>query len=496
MTDALVELEHRAERHCLELRVSPASPIEQLALIGNSCEAAFAVALEAAIRCVEVHPQFIVSAAVQRGPHGPVLGGVTNCRDKALAVREECPGSTLLIVPCADETSEVNGLDHVRTLPVGTSLDDLLGIMLPRVGRTPEELQRQRDLAAREYGNQNYDDARGLYEELILELDRLPDSRRYASWRFEALLRIGGAAMHAGNIQEADSLFANAERERATFAPMLAATAITEMKVSFAGSLIDQFRPEEAARLTEPLRDEWERKLSADPDGEDRQMALVAVLGAERRVRLLSGDPSGAVTIQHRLLHLVPPHEEARSWCDLGECLRRTGDLAGAVASFEQADARLDNIWATASQLQTKAFIEYYRGLIALAGGSDPAGSLENLEQTLPCNSAAYRRLRLLRLAFQLRDGDESALVDMVSTLAAPQPLSRWLGILTLVRCTLLRPDLTSISQAAARGLESMKGLFDAHPLLDDARVAFTNAAGVGAPLETASSALLRYTAY
>jgi hypothetical protein len=330
---AVAQAEASARQKGFALGIAPPACLE---LDGDSCAAALRVALRAAEKARKVRPEVVISAGVREAAGGMILTGVTCLAVKAQALAHEKPSCKFFFVPAEGEpVPKVAGIELVQLAP-GTPLDDLLLVVLAPV---PDDLDacRERQQSADElYRWQRYEQARATYEQLwhALESRTSPQTLR---WRIEAAVRLAFMALH-----RADGVAAQMWLERAhqvdPKAAKLRGPVAAELVGAEAESLLDAFCPEEALRALQSARTEWERRLADDSDGDERRLALIAILGTTRSAHLLLGRPDEALAVQARVLELAPEAERPRSLVDEAEALRRLGRLDEAVACLANAE--------------------------------------------------------------------------------------------------------------------------------------------------------------
>jgi len=467
-------------------------------LVGDSCGAAFALAMEAARRGTSVPRDVVVSAAIGPSADGLVLRAVAGCDRKRRVLERERPGCRFFFVPLPGE--EVGGSDSINLVPLeeGASLPSLFERILPRPALVrAEALLREVREAEDLFAAQRYDDARPRWERIAQALPA--GLAQSAQWNLTALTRLGAIELHAGRPEAAEDWFerAAAAASRMSSAPRLA---VDQVRIYAAGALVDRLRPVEARRLLEPRTKDWRKRLAADDEGTDRREMLIACLGATRRLCLLSGDAEGAVEAQRELAGWAPAAESPRALADLGETLRRSGRIGQAREALSQARDALDWIPLASYRLQTEAFLTYYEGRLCLetgAAGPDDA-YLRGLLDDLPARSAARWRLEELSCLLRLRDGDHGAAGGLVEAAdRASTDFFRWHACLGILRGAVVSPDdEDSLHAAAADRFADLAGCTSGYPALDAARLRFCERFAAKRERRDAAAEVLRRSAY
>jgi hypothetical protein len=148
----------------------------------------------------------------------------------------------------------------------------------------------------------------------------------------------------------------------------------------------------------------------------------------------------------------------------------------------------------------TRAFLVYLEGRAALLAGDDDsaawrARASEALAPLEPTAAAAWRLAGLVDLA-RLAGGDRTALSALVDRAQAEaRPFVRWHLTLELLRAAHIAPALASEAHAAAAALLTALPK-PAHSALEQARMAFCEAAVRGAVHPALVEGLLARRAY
>ncbi|HWV38383.1 MAG TPA: hypothetical protein VN033_07890 [Vulgatibacter sp.] len=469
-------------------------------LVGDSCGAAFALALEAARRGTSVPRDVVVSAAIGPSADGLVLRAVAGCDRKRRVLERERPGCRFFYVPIPGD--EVRGSDAITLVPLeeGASLRTLFDRLL--APRPPplraEALLRQVREAEDLFAAQRYDEARPRWERIAQALPAAGLAQS-AQWNLTAITRLGAIELHAGRPEAAEAWFERAAAAAADAAGV-SRLAVDQVRIYAAGALVDRMRPLEARRILEPRTRDWRRRLAADDEGADRREMLIACLGATRRLRLLLGDAEGAVEAQRELVGWAPAAETARAMADLGDALRRSGRPGQAREALARARETLDWIPLATYRLQTEAFLAYHEGRLCLdtgAAGPDPA-YLRGLLGALPARSAARWRLEELGALLRLRDGDRDAagrLIDAADR--AEAGFSRWQACLGVLRGAAVSPaDEDALHAAAGERFARLAACTAGYPALDAARLRFCERLTARRERREAAAELLRRSAY
>lgn len=483
--------------------LAPAMSLDLLELEGRSCMAAFALAAEAEARGVSVPADLVVSAAIELDPSGrPVLAPVSGCNAKARILERERPGCRFLYVPMPGE--EVEPSTEIRLEPLPPLSVEAFFDRVLEPSTAPgffEDLFHRAARADECYARQDYPAAEAGYRELLAMLESAPDSHPDVAERsFTALVRMGGIQLHGGRPDDAQRWFERA-RELARRHSTIRRTALVEMRVAVSESLVDNFRPDDAEAAIASEIGPWERALQEGfVDGPEHRMALVSLLATLHRVYLLRGDVEKAIEVEERAVAWAPAPERARTLGDLAVCYRRAGRFEEAERTLEQAFLQLDAMLLEKYRENTRRFLEYHRGRLALAAGwpVPPASELVALAESLHPEAAARWRLELLAGLVRLREGDEGGLAAIVGLLDRQErPFVRWHLGLGLLEAAELAPALGGRArEAAVRAFAASVPNLVHHPALAEAHRRFVEAVQAGRVDAEAESALRRLSAY
>ncbi len=471
------------------------SPICEL--VGDSCGAAFALAVEASRRGLAVPRDVVISAAIEDGPDGLELRPVSGCDRKRRILERERPGCRFFYLAAPGERVEPSA--SIELIPLEASrFEQLVAALLPQAEASMEALFRDVQEAEVHFDSQQYPVAQACWERILPRLPE-PDGRETGEalrWRLTALARLGAIELHAGQPEAAAGLFRQAS-DLAQRSPGLSRLVVDDVQLQVASANLDRFRPDEAASILTPLTADWRRRLAADDEGPERRELLLSCLGGMRRLHLLRGEADRAVEIQRELLSWSPASERARSLADLGECLRRDGRRDEAAVALAQAGHALPQIPLETYRAQTAAFVAFYQGRLALdTWEARPSlEELDSLRAALPSRSAARWRLELLARHLRLREGDPAAADEL---LAPPDPesseLGQWNAALGLIVGALISPPFADrLFRAAAERLEGLAAACERYPSLESMRLLFVRTIAANEdPVEVANSLLAR----
>ncbi len=429
-----------------------------LDVTGGSMGLAGLIALHAALRGRPVPEGLVVSAALELGPGGLRVVPVAGARAKARVLALERPGCRFLVCPEPGQEPEVTDAIQVELLapgPVAPLLDKLLGERPSRaMVASRVALLGLMDDAQRAYWDQRYPEAEGLYRDALRLIASKPErvSEQDAElWTYEAELRLASVEMHRGAgdaaLAELDRIVARVGEVRALTQPLL-----VEAVTSAAAAAIDSFDPELAEQLlarVEPI----ERALLRTPE---LDMQLLALWGTRSRLHLLRGEPEQALAVQHRVVEVSPPHEQARSLTNLGECLHRCGKDQRAREVWARAREALERVEGH-YRLHTEAFLVFYEGRAALMGGVSPEEARgiaevgERFIAQLAPMAAARWRLEGMVLLARLVAGEEGVLEALIARAVGEKgAFRRWYMGLDLLRVGVLVPELEEVALGAA----------------------------------------------
>ncbi len=420
-----------------------------LDVTGGSMGLAGLIALHAALRGRPVPEGLVVSAALELGPGGLRVVPVAGARAKARVLALERPGCRFLVCPEPGQEPEVTDAIQVELLapgPVARLLDELLGERPSRaMVASRVALLGLMDDAQRAYWDQRYPEAEGLYRDALRLIASKPErvSEQDAElWTYEAELRLASVEMHRGAgdaaLAKLDRIVARKGEVRALTQPLL-----VEAVTSAAAAAIDSFDPELAEQLLARVEPIEQTVLLRTPE---LDMQLLALWGTRSRLHLLRGEPEQALAVQHRVVEVSPPHEQARSLTNLGECLHRCGKDQRAREVWARAREALERVEGH-YRLHTEAFLVFYEGRAALMGGVSPEEARgigevgERFIAQLAPMAAARWRLEGMVLLARLVAGEEGVLEALIARAVGEKgAFRRWYMGLDLLRVGVVEP--------------------------------------------------------
>jgi tetratricopeptide (TPR) repeat protein len=255
-----------------------------------------------------------------------------------------------------------------------------------------------------------------------------------------SLTRLASCALHAGQSARARKLFAQAAVSATELPdPERAQHVVAELRAGAAETALDLFDAEAARAELAELSVEWEPVLAARLHDPEVCWTLVHILGRQMRLALFDGDVERGVSLQRRVLRLVPHGERARSRADLGECLRRAGQFDEAEATFAEAEGDLRHM-PESYRDQTEAFLLFHRARTSLDARRPVQGltRMRALVTKLPESSAGRWRVRFILAVAALRSSKSTQLTALERLIGAEtSEFRRWhlgVGLLHVAR--------------------------------------------------------------